>query len=340
MCVFFFFFFASRRRHTRCSRDWSSDVCSSELARWPADPKAPDQLFNAALWREGLGDDAGALADWQRYVERYRSRPDAARIAFNVGLLLERQKDWRRAAEHWREFQRGYARTASPGQLLLAQYEEGVARRKVNRKDAGAAAAFAGVAQRFARLPQAERTGAVVDAAAHARFLLVEPVFDEFVAIRFHSARQAGLVAALAAKNARMAKLLAAYTEVIAAGSPRWSQAALTRLGEGYRDFNKGLLEAPVPRGLDAEQQALYRTTVENQALPLEDKAVDAFRKAIETGLRTAFYSEWTLRAQERLREYRPDEVMDRREPALLSSGSARPVAPEGLPLPGAGEGK
>src|SRR2546429_4359955 len=26
-----FFFFSSRRRHTRCSRDWSSDVCSSDL---------------------------------------------------------------------------------------------------------------------------------------------------------------------------------------------------------------------------------------------------------------------------------------------------------------------
>src|SRR2546422_6903401 len=29
--VFLFFFFSSRRRHTRCSRDWSSDVCSSDL---------------------------------------------------------------------------------------------------------------------------------------------------------------------------------------------------------------------------------------------------------------------------------------------------------------------
>src|SRR2546429_2250281 len=28
---FGFFFFSSRRRHTRCSRDWSSDVCSSDL---------------------------------------------------------------------------------------------------------------------------------------------------------------------------------------------------------------------------------------------------------------------------------------------------------------------
>src|SRR5690606_40924509 len=29
ICIFFFF--SSRRRHTRFSRDWSSDVCSSDL---------------------------------------------------------------------------------------------------------------------------------------------------------------------------------------------------------------------------------------------------------------------------------------------------------------------
>src|SRR5690606_40023999 len=29
------FFFSSRRRHTRFSRDWSSDVCSSDLTRLP-----------------------------------------------------------------------------------------------------------------------------------------------------------------------------------------------------------------------------------------------------------------------------------------------------------------
>src|SRR3712207_7950512 len=28
---FYFFFFSSRRRHTRYWRDWSSDVCSSDL---------------------------------------------------------------------------------------------------------------------------------------------------------------------------------------------------------------------------------------------------------------------------------------------------------------------
>src|SRR5687768_3682780 len=34
------FFFSSRRRHTRCSRDWSSDVCSSDLVGEPINPEA------------------------------------------------------------------------------------------------------------------------------------------------------------------------------------------------------------------------------------------------------------------------------------------------------------
>src|SRR5690349_22584708 len=31
LLFFLFFFFSSRRRHTRSLRDWSSDVCSSDL---------------------------------------------------------------------------------------------------------------------------------------------------------------------------------------------------------------------------------------------------------------------------------------------------------------------
>src|SRR5207249_9164544 len=35
---YFFFFFSSRRRHTRSKRDWSSDVCSSDLVAKLATP--------------------------------------------------------------------------------------------------------------------------------------------------------------------------------------------------------------------------------------------------------------------------------------------------------------
>src|SRR3712207_8066711 len=41
----FFFFFSSRRRHTRYWRDWSSDVCSSDLHE-------PDEVAGAPVLRD------------------------------------------------------------------------------------------------------------------------------------------------------------------------------------------------------------------------------------------------------------------------------------------------
>src|SRR5256884_206464 len=48
VCVFFFF--SSRRRHTRCSRDWSSDVCSSDLENHTGDPTLDNVGHMAADW--------------------------------------------------------------------------------------------------------------------------------------------------------------------------------------------------------------------------------------------------------------------------------------------------
>src|SRR5436305_14807357 len=62
---FSLFFFSSRRRHTRCGRDWSSDVCSSDLLAQGAKPFAgrtgPMELNIPAI--EGIGGSALYLVD-------------------------------------------------------------------------------------------------------------------------------------------------------------------------------------------------------------------------------------------------------------------------------------
>src|SRR3712207_1915813 len=56
--VLVFFFFSSRRRHTRYWRDWSSDVCSSDLTAWSW--RSALSLGGGPLVDDGPGD-AGAL---------------------------------------------------------------------------------------------------------------------------------------------------------------------------------------------------------------------------------------------------------------------------------------
>jgi len=313
---------------------WYEDAQS----RWPTDPKAPDWLFNAALWREGMADDAGALADWQKYLKTYGTRPDAAKIAFNIGLIVERQKDWKKINEYWYTFQQQWSQAATPGQMLLARYKQGLALKELAPRDPNVPIVMGEVAQRFGRLPEADKASPpVIDAAAHARFMGIESAFNDFLAIHFNYTRQSDLVFVLRIKNARMNKLLAQYGEVIAIGSPRWSEAAFDRIGEAYRNFNKGLLDAPMPRGLDPEQQELYRSTLESQALPLEDKATEAFTKSIEVSQKSGIYSEWVLKAQDFMREYQPDAYGDVHKPALQDSELSRSVAPDLAPAAGSG---
>src|SRR5207245_5369030 len=67
--LIFLFFFSSRRRHTRCYRDWSSDVCSSDLTGFtqrafipPPSPALAGQTFVTDRTGRLATTDSPALA--------------------------------------------------------------------------------------------------------------------------------------------------------------------------------------------------------------------------------------------------------------------------------------
>src|SRR6266536_5835903 len=53
-----FFFFSSRRRHTRSTRDWSSDVCSSDLEELELAGSADQWRERRSLLLRARPDDA------------------------------------------------------------------------------------------------------------------------------------------------------------------------------------------------------------------------------------------------------------------------------------------
>src|SRR5947209_16352370 len=67
----FFFFFSSRRRHTRYWRDWSSDVCSSDLP--PVDPRCPAIASASSCSRPAAGCSS-ARSEERRVGKECRSR--------------------------------------------------------------------------------------------------------------------------------------------------------------------------------------------------------------------------------------------------------------------------
>src|SRR5215469_18184636 len=67
----FFFFFSSRRRHTRSLRDWSSDVCSSDLAMPEFSLDLTEDQRDLRDWVHGFAAEVvrPAAAEWDAREE-------------------------------------------------------------------------------------------------------------------------------------------------------------------------------------------------------------------------------------------------------------------------------
>src|SRR5690606_40422463 len=114
------FFFSSRRRHTRFSRDWSSDVCSSdlELIASGAMPVREAEVFGPR-WREIQGGLRRRPAPW------WHARRDALlalaaegtpRYAYDLATVRARARQLAAVAAVDRRF---YAIKANPHPAIL-----------------------------------------------------------------------------------------------------------------------------------------------------------------------------------------------------------------------------
>src|SRR5438874_12092803 len=100
--MFVCFFFSSRRRHTRSLRDWSSDVCSSDLRRaeaagyddlWSAESTGYDGFTPLALgaaWTERMRLGTGVVNPYTRgpalLAQHAAALAEASRGRFVLGL--------------------------------------------------------------------------------------------------------------------------------------------------------------------------------------------------------------------------------------------------------------
>src|SRR5690625_4826543 len=85
-CESWYFFFSSRRRHTRWPRDWSSDVCSSDLPVETAVAEAGIGVDPAEV-----ADEAGVILD-QVFAAAGIDRPDKGGLA-GVGVHGQKGRD-------------------------------------------------------------------------------------------------------------------------------------------------------------------------------------------------------------------------------------------------------
>src|SRR5207253_4678116 len=89
-CVIFFF--SSRRRHTRWPRDWSSDVCSSDLQAEGRDSE-PCLVVDLEVVRENYNTFAKALPDARVfYAVKANPAPEVLALLASLGSRSEERR--------------------------------------------------------------------------------------------------------------------------------------------------------------------------------------------------------------------------------------------------------
>src|SRR5699024_11894278 len=95
-CSVVVFFFSSRRRHTRSKRDWSSDVCSSDLAVG----SHIDTVYNSGMYDGTVGVLAGLEVLFALNEEKVRTTHPLEVIIFACEESARSEE--RRVGKEWR----------------------------------------------------------------------------------------------------------------------------------------------------------------------------------------------------------------------------------------------
>lgn len=305
-------------------------VLVAEARRWLADAQ-----YNAALWWEALGQTDQSSAAYRQYLSRFETSPDAPDVELRVAMILEKAGRWREAVTSYEGFEKRHAKDRRVSaathywvkyRMLLANLQLGRGKQEALRDELLAS---------YSRIGnEAQKDERVQSAYAHLRFTKVEPLWTSYTSVRLN--RNATLKNDLNLKQQRLLELEREYLKVLEIGEGEYGIAALTRIGQGYLDMAENVLSSPDPRGLNAEQLELYRGELQNLATPLEQKAEEAFVKAVDKAHELSICNQWTLLAQEKLDKLRP--APDSAVPAVAYLGSessaTAPLQKDAIPNP------
>lgn len=118
-------------------------------------------------------------------------------------------------------------------------------------------------------------------ARSQARFIQARILEDEFVQQSVKTrAERVALV--LAMKTEKLEKAQKAYQSTMRYGDPKVAVKALQRLAGCYQKYVDALKTMPLPSGLSAADEPIFRNEISSLSIPLEEKSVETMAKALE----------------------------------------------------------
>ena len=259
---------------------------------YPQDSKSSDFWYNAGVIFDALNDVPNAVFSYKKYLSSSK-KSDRYEALYLIGLLYEKNKNWKRAIENYSQ----YLKTPSSNALRVMQASFTVAEiyEKKMRNLNQAHIWYQKTLGLYRRL----KAGASYGARAHF-YIVKKSYYDKF----------AGLKISIDPKKQkqtidRKLKLLkdmeTALKPVIRYDDGEQIIASLALIGLANQEMAKSIYKTPIPRGLDKKGRAQYKEGIKRVIEPYVQKSLEHYRLAIEKSVKIKGYSEWVSKAYEGL---------------------------------------
>ena len=255
-----------------------------------------DAAYNAVMLRQASGENERAVADGNKFLATYAGSAEADEVAFQMGRAHQNAGRAKDAAELYKRFL-AHAKNLdhrAQGLVLLAQAE-------VKIGDERGAAAALEEAVTLGKRQGRSLTAEGKYAAAHARYMQGERILAKFEQVQIQ-----GDVKQLKARLKQKAELLKdaakTFLDCVSMGVAEWTTAALYQIGHMYEAFGKSLRDSPPPPDVKTEdQKADYQSQIEEFAVPMEERSLDAYENGWKKATDLGIYNQWTAKMRDAL---------------------------------------
>lgn len=297
------------------------------VAAYPGSPEVQGALYDAGLAWAHLGNYEISFERFQAVIQRDPSGKDGLDASFRAAEALYALGRFDQAAGLLQQIER------RPG-LDAPERAEATVKRGICLFDAGQLdPAERELREALRQYRQGGLLGEVdVYFPSQAWFYLGEIYRRYFMEIKFdpNGESEEKLQRDLETKAELLLTAQGHYLRCIRLGDPEWATASGFRVGELYQQLYEALVGAPVPRQLDAEEQAAYRKTLARRLRVLVQKAVEVYDRTLDAADRTGAHNPFVARARASLTRLK-NLVIDGQSPA----GPVKEAPPPPPPPPG-----
>ncbi|MBT6432931.1 MAG: tetratricopeptide repeat protein, partial [Deltaproteobacteria bacterium] len=283
---------------------------------YPNSESRADAFYNVAFALEQMQQYKKAARQYLKYCDVFPDRDDAPEVCFRAGEVYEKMDDPKRVLSTYANFIKRYAKNelhrdrVLEAHLRMAKTYEKLGKRRDLKK---AREKYETIIEEYNAKP--EDKSALY--AAEAEFKLLEPDYDKFASFELKGSDEVQQKALLEQMES-IKDLGKSYKGILRFKQVEWMLAALYRQANLYQLLMKQMFDSECPPEYKklAKDMDLYvedlcderKVLLEEQAVALEDAAVQQYESVIERSREYQIANKWTKSTLVALNELRKSE--------------------------------